>query len=197
VRISWGSPPGHLGGLDSPSGLASALSYPPHGRHARPCSTSKARPCSTCVTRAAPRQTRPCDRGTQQTSGERWPACDLRATIRNPLVVNALQASQELGRDWIPLGSAGVRWIPWPVAKVWRIGSEPRITLREFRRRAATAHRGQLADPYDRHRRSPAPHRSPGPTGRLQTAAHQNRCRVRLKPGAAIPDTADSHSPRT
>jgi hypothetical protein len=51
----------------------------------------------------------------------RDPAGHLRATLRNPFVVGALQASQGLGRDWIPLRSAGGRWIPWPVAKVWPI----------------------------------------------------------------------------
>jgi hypothetical protein len=41
----------------------------------------------------------------------RDPAGHLRATIRNPLVVNALQASQVFGRDRIPPCATGVRWI--------------------------------------------------------------------------------------
>jgi len=47
------------------------------------------------------------------------PAVHLRATLQNPFVVGALQASQGLGRDWIPLRPAKARWIPWPVAKEW------------------------------------------------------------------------------
>jgi hypothetical protein len=48
-----------------------------------------------------------------------YPAGRLRETIRNPLVVSALQASQELGHDKIPLRAAGVRWIPSALAKLW------------------------------------------------------------------------------
>jgi hypothetical protein len=39
----------------------------------------------------------------------RDPAGHLRETLRNPLVVSALQASQELGHDKIPLRAAGSR----------------------------------------------------------------------------------------
>jgi hypothetical protein len=50
----------------------------------------------------------------------RDPAGRRTETLRNPLVVSALQASQELGHDKIPLRAAGDRWIPSALAKLWR-----------------------------------------------------------------------------
>jgi hypothetical protein len=70
------------------------------------------------------------------------PSGHLRETLRNPFVVSALQVSQVVGRDSLPLKAAGFRWIPWPVAKVW-LRIQAAFTARNPFRLAATqaAHR--------------------------------------------------------